>query len=274
MIENQDYEVENFCITQVLTYIDDFEQKFHRPVSAETMLYRIDMEVDSMLSEPGIEYSTDADELKKRIKHTLEIKRSLTYDPAATLIDKASDHIPWLEDAKEEHIEKWYHWEEYRTYLRKKHASPAQLTELYSSTEKILSLLENPRRPAPWDVRGLVVGNIQAGKTSNYIGLLAKAVDAGYKVIIVLAGMTNDLRSQTQTRIDVGLLGYDSSAYTSGTVARTPPKHKGRTIHAKTSQELNGDYGKASSFVNIRLDGEDAVLYVVKKKRQHSQKYL
>ena len=264
MIKTQEYEVEDFCIAQVLAYIDNFEQRFHKPVSAETMLYRIEMEVDSMLSAPEMKYSTDADELKKRVKHTLEIKRSLTYDPAATLIDKASDHIPWLEEAKE-HIEKWYHWEEYRTYLRKKHASPAQLTELYSSTEKILSLLENPRRPAPWDVRGLVVGNIQAGKTSNYIGLLAKAVDAGYKVIIVLAGITNDLRSQTQTRIDAGLLGYDSSAYTSGTVTRISPKHKGRTIHAKTSQELNGDYGKASSFVNIRLDGEDAVLYVVKK---------
>ena len=264
MIENRNNEVEDFCITQVLTYIDDFEKKFHKPVSAESMSCRIDMEVDSMLSEPEIQYSGSVDELKKHVKHTIEIKRSLIYAPAATLIDKASDHIPWLEEAKDD-IGKWCHWEDYRSYLRKKHASPAQLTELYSSTEKILSLLENPKRPAPWDVRGLVVGNIQAGKTSNYIGLLAKAVDAGYKVIIVLAGMTNDLRSQTQTRIDAGLLGYNSSTYASGTVSITHQKHKGRTIHAKTSQELNGDYGKASSFVNIRLDGEDAVLYVVKK---------
>lgn len=262
MMENQDYEAEDFCTTQVLSYIDEFEQRFHKPLSAETMVARINSEVDSLLFESGIQYSISAEELKKRVQHTIETKRSITFEPAATLIDKAADHIPWLEEKKEQ-IGKWHHWDEYRAYLRKKHASPAQLTELYSSTEKILSLLEDPQRPAPWDVRGLVVGNIQAGKTSNYIGLLAKAVDAGYKVIIVLAGMTNDLRSQTQARIDAGLLGYDSSS--SGSVIRAQQKHKGRTIHAKTNRELNGDYGKTSSFVNIRLDGEDAVLYVVKK---------
>ena len=264
MIKNLDHEIEDFCISQILTYIDEFELKFNRPVSSESMFDRINMEVDSILSEQEMQYSIDAEELKKRVRHNLEVKRSLTFDPAVSLIDKATDHIPWLEETKE-NIKKWHHWEEYRAYMRKKHASPAQLAELYSSTEKILSLLENPKRPAPWDVRGLVVGNIQAGKTSNYIGLLAKAVDAGYKVIIVLAGMTNDLRSQTQARIDSGLLGYDSSNYTSSSIKLSTQKYKGRTIHAKTSRELNGDYGKASSFVNIRLDGEDAVLYVVKK---------
>lgn len=262
MVENQDHEIEDFCITQTLNYIDDFQQRFHRPVSAETMLHRINLEVDSILSNPEIHYSAGTEVLIARVKHAIEIKRSITYDPAIALVDKAADHIPWLEEAKEV-IDKWHHWEAYRTYLREKQAAPEQLSELYRSTEKILSLLENPKRPAPWDVRGLIVGNIQAGKTSNYIGLLAKAVDAGYKVIIVLAGMTNDLRKQTQTRIDDGLLGYNSS--TSETISRTSAKHPGRTIHAKTNRELNGDYGKASSFVNIRLDGEDAVLYVVKK---------
>ena len=48
----------------------------------------------------------------------------------------------------------------------------------------------------------MVVGYVQSGKTANYIGLINKALDAGYKYIIVLAGIHNNLRSQTQSRID------------------------------------------------------------------------
>ena len=59
-------------------------------------------------------------------------------------------------------------------------------------------------RKGNWDRRGMVVGSVQSGKTSNYTGLICKAVDAGYKIIIILAGLNNDLRSQTQRRIDKG----------------------------------------------------------------------
>ncbi|NWM19974.1 endonuclease, partial [Escherichia coli] len=55
--------------------------------------------------------------------------------------------------------------------------------------------------------RGMVVGDVQSGKTGNYTGLVCKAVDAGYKVIIVLTGMNNNLRSQTQIRLDEGFIG-------------------------------------------------------------------
>lgn len=56
----------------------------------------------------------------------------------------------------------------------------------------------------------MVVGEVQSGKTANYTGLVCKAVDSGYKLIIVLAGMTNDLRSQTQSRLDAEFLGFES----------------------------------------------------------------
>ena len=56
----------------------------------------------------------------------------------------------------------------------------------------------------------MVVGSVQSGKTANYIGLINKAVDAGYKLIIVLAGIHSNLRSQTQLRVDEGVLGFDT----------------------------------------------------------------
>ena len=74
----------------------------------------------------------------------------------------------------------------------------------------IIERLEDPQRPGPWDRRGMVVGDVQSGKTSNYTGLICKAADAGYSVIIILAGMYNSLRSKTQDRIDLGFLGFDT----------------------------------------------------------------
>jgi hypothetical protein len=56
----------------------------------------------------------------------------------------------------------------------------------------------------------MVVGHVQSGKTANYAGLICKAADAGYRLIIVIAGIHNNLRNQTQERIDEGFIGRDT----------------------------------------------------------------
>ena len=81
---------------------------------------------------------------------------------------------------------------------------------LDETTDQVLRKLENPARPGRWRRDGLVVGQVQSGKTANYIGLICKAADAGYKLIVVLAGIHNSLRSQTQLRVDEGFLGFDT----------------------------------------------------------------
>jgi len=88
-----------------------------------------------------------------------------------------------------------------------KHWEQAVLRELNEQTDKVLRRLEDPAREGKWDRRGMVVGSVQSGKTANYTGLICKAADAGYRIIIVLAGMHNNLRSQTQLRLDEGFLG-------------------------------------------------------------------
>lgn len=54
----------------------------------------------------------------------------------------------------------------------------------------------------------MIIGDVQSGKTATYTGLICKAADAGYKVVILLAGITESLRQQTQERIDEGIIGY------------------------------------------------------------------
>lgn len=125
----------------------------------------------------------------------------------AVLVD--SGHQPWLEGKKAQ-IDAFY-WDRYRQYLQKSGYHPLPLAEIDKSTDRILGLMDDPTRPGPWDRRGMVLGHVQSGKTSNYVGLINKAADAGYKVIIVIAGIHNNLRNQTQRRIDEGFRGVASA---------------------------------------------------------------
>jgi hypothetical protein len=79
--------------------------------------------------------------------------------------------------------------------------------ELDTFTDRIFDFCEDPQKKGKWDRRGLVVGHVQSGKTANFIGLCNKAIDAGYKLVIVIAGIHNNLRNQTQERIEKDLIG-------------------------------------------------------------------
>lgn len=88
------------------------------------------------------------------------------------------------------------------------------IRQLQDSTARILEVMDDPDRPGRWDWRGLVVGDVQSGKTANYAGVVNRAADAGYRIIIVLAGMHKILRLQTQKRFDQDFLGYDTNPKT------------------------------------------------------------
>ncbi len=132
---------------------------------------------------------------------------SLWIGQDSTLIDDEG-HVPWLVAARKKD---WRYWQRYQSWLEMKMSATA-VDGLDKSTDRILGLLEDPTREGSWDRRGLVVGHVQSGKTGNYSGLVCKAADAGYKIVIVLAGLHNNLRSQTQIRLEDGFLGYETSA--------------------------------------------------------------
>ena len=89
------------------------------------------------------------------------------------------------------------------------------LRTLDRSLNDLLDLLGNPAESEPWKRRGLVVGDVQSGKTATYTGLITKASDAGYRVIILLTGTLENVRRQTQKRLDSGFVGFDSREYLS-----------------------------------------------------------
>lgn len=120
-----------------------------------------------------------------------------------------------LINTEEEHDEDWYrkvdidwkYWKDYEMHLSYGGWGPKVVHTMGEVTDKILGLLKDPDAPGDWDRRGLVIGHVQSGKTANYIGLISKAADAGYRFIIVIAGIHNNLRKQTQQRIDEGFVG-------------------------------------------------------------------
>lgn len=126
-------------------------------------------------------------------------------------IAEISDNIePWLNNEKSNI--NFELWPRYRDYMKKKDPF-FPVIDLDEFTSKILDKCVNPKTEGAWDRRGMVVGHVQSGKTSNYVGLINKAVDSGYKIIIVMAGTISSLRRQTQERIDAGFVGISSSAY-------------------------------------------------------------
>jgi len=120
----------------------------------------------------------------------------------------SDDFEPWLDDAKAR-IEPFY-WQRYQKLLLQNGLPRDVVTSTDKVTDKILGRLGDPEKQVQWDRRGMVVGHVQSGKTANYTGLICKAADAGYRLIIVIAGIHNNLRNQTQARIDEGFIGRDT----------------------------------------------------------------
>ena len=136
---------------------------------------------------------------------------SISGDPS--MLEDTSDHEEWFNPDTNAALNrdlKWHYWEHYREYLlRSKSWNRRVVDGLDRLSSLIFSKLEDPLRDGFWDRRGVVVGSVQSGKTANYTALITKAADAGYKLIVILAGVHNSLRSQTQYRLNEEFLGYD-----------------------------------------------------------------
>jgi Z1 domain len=214
----------------------------------------------------GFAEIVDADQLIRELETLYSI-----WMAQGTILEDMQDHIPWLPDSKADI--NWDFWDRYRRYLEEEKGwSPATVNRLEQLTDSILERLEDPKRDGDWSRRGMVVGQVQSGKTSNYTGLICKAVDAGYKLIIVLAGSHNSLRSQTQLRIDEGFLGWDSQnnrAFDTGNrFIGAGLILTGKQLRALpvTSSAEKGDFSKKiADQCGAAPGGTDPILMVVKK---------
>jgi hypothetical protein len=224
--------------------------------------------VIKMLQSEGNEGKIDVETLVRDIE-----SRCNVWIGRGTVLEKPEDHIVWLPNRRSRI--NWRLWNRYRRYLEEEELwSEQTIIRMEDLTDQVLERLENPTREGPWDRRGMVVGQIQSGKTANYIGLICKAADAGYKLIVVLAGLHNNLRSQTQLRIDMGYLGFDtqlSRAFDQQNLRMGVgllPGAEFVTVHSLTSSANNGDFNrKVAEQVGVLPGGAEPVILVVKKNK-------
>ncbi|GLI25282.1 hypothetical protein GGQ86_005178 [Xanthobacter flavus] len=146
----------------------------------------------------------DAEELARLIEEKYGISMGV-----GAIVD-AEDFRPWLHDARINGEIGDFYWGRYRKLLNLKGLPKSVIDATDEVTDRVLDRLGDPRNLSRWSRRGMVVGHVQSGKTANYTGLICKAADAGYRLIVVIAGIHNNLRNQTQARIDEGFIGRDT----------------------------------------------------------------
>lgn len=141
----------------------------------------------------------------------------------------------WYKNFLESNDCQTYHWDRYKNHLTVAKHFPKEVIKVLEEKTlfSLMSYLGNPKDDSAFSVRGLVVGDVQSGKTSNYLGLVTKAADAGYKVIFILTGTIESLRKQTQQRVEEGFIGWDSFNGVAVGVGRGDPTPKAFTSRGK-----------------------------------------
>lgn len=143
-----------------------------------------------------------SDKAEKTLRKAFPVRVS-----APTVISK--EFVPWYEKAR--HQRRTMYWDHYQDYLtQEKQWSSSAITTIDQSTDAVVERLADPTREDIKRTKGLVVGYVQSGKTANFTGVIAKAIDAGYRLVIVMTGTIEILRAQTQRRIDMELMGVEN----------------------------------------------------------------
>jgi hypothetical protein len=224
---------------------------------------------DATLTKEEIEQKTE--ELARLFGYDVDIRNVVNEAMIAidtrmgagvSLVDNAAHHDEhWVQNRDIT----WTYSDAYEEHLLDSGWSEQLVHSLGNVTTKILGHLQDPLSEGnSWNRRGLVIGHVQSGKTANYTGLLARAADAGYKFIIVIAGIHNNLRKQTQQRIEEAFVGRstnpgDKRDIGVGCLTDYP--------HPTTLTTVNEDFNKhTADKIGLKINDSSRPIVVVIKK--------
>lgn len=193
---------------------------------------------------------------------TKELEVTLT--PGGSVVDSRT-FVKWIDDREIATPR----WDAYKQLLLSRDWEEPVVDYLHHQSRDVVELLGDPTQEGQWLRRGLLMGEVQSGKTANYIGILNLALDHGYKVVIVIGGHTNPLRQQTQARIDSDLLGIDSEYVEDHLSVQL--KHIGigefdHKLRAHLMTTVNRDFDEESRTAGVHwIDSEIPTVFVIKK---------
>ena len=209
-------------------------------------------------------FSTDPDDTLNRIFDDLDSKFETSNKIGRGI--KSKSLVSW--DVLEELNKNSYYWEGLEAYWTgATPLGPDVIRAVDADTTRILGWCGDPKKPGEWNHHGLVMGHVQSGKTTNYSALIAKALDTGYRHIIILAGITNSLRRQTQERIDEVILGFSSAnnETTSATkIGVALYRRPGRSPLSMTTESSDFN-AKVKQSIVTHEDPDRELIWVIKK---------
>ncbi len=209
-------------------------------------------------------FNLTEDEVRKA-RNIIHSENLIKLDLGEALISK--QHVKWFYERKKDL--NMNYWNRYKEYLLqdKKFSIPIVKT-MDEVSDELTDLLGDPNVEEKYQRRGLIIGDVQSGKTANYTGLICKAADAGYKVIVLLTGTIESLRQQTQLRIDEGFTGIDSDAIKKQKIDKSigVGKHN-NTLRTAVLTTKSDDFNtKFANNLGLFLNTlKDPVIFVIKK---------
>ena len=179
----------------------------------------------------------------------------------------SSDYKPWL-NRRRVSIDFFYWNRLNHFYMSGGQLPPSVVSALNNVTDEVLDFCGDPEDQGKWSRRGMVMGHVQSGKTTNYAALICKAADAGYKVVILLAGITNSLRAQTQERLDETFIGK-VSVFNPSVQTELPIATFGSGRFPAYGTSRDNDFSKtAASTYGVTLAAlKEPIIFVTKKNK-------
>lgn len=167
-------------------------------------------DIEPIIRERASAFGIDLEEDDyKKVKTDVEYHFKIKHTAACYIYDQYDEKRDWYTSFEPEEE---FFWNRYRSHLiNREHLDINSVNKLESETlTNLMNCLGNPNDKIEGKRlrRGLVIGDVQSGKTATYGGLICKAADAGYKVVILLTGITESLRKQTQERMEEGIIGF------------------------------------------------------------------
>lgn len=216
------------------------------------------------------------DEGLSKIKKEFEYRYNIRQSEGESIEDDYEHKRDWytLLMENKDHPEEYF-WRRYRDYLIREVKLNLNIVNLLDNNTLVdlMNYLGNPADSSDFFRRGLVIGDVQSGKTSTYTGLICKAADAGYRVIILLTGVTETLRSQTQKRMEEGIIGMSIT----GLKGKGKGKNKAQTMERVGVGKDNGpikvtamtsleyDFTGSKDQITTSLENHKLVMFIVKK---------
>lgn len=209
----------------------------------------------------GLEMSTQE---KLYVRNELLADNKIRLEPGVAIVPRT--HKEWFIERKSE-LDLDY-WNRFKELLVKDKGFPVNVVnQMDRVSDEIVDLLGDPTRTEEKEQRrGLIIGDVQSGKTVNYSATICKAVDAGFRAIILMTGTTNDLRKQTQIRLDEAFTGIDTGSETLNFIGVGRYNKKLRPISFTTvDKDFSKSAAKQLSSSLSQSDGDRPMLFVIKK---------